>query len=421
MTTPLSNPTTPQRSPSKARSSRDATGEPGAFSEKLRTAVHPYSTESRLRAAAARKNALLGHTSPTKLGSSDPAGPLSDTANNVFLSPEKSTRPGTTRPLEPPSPAPWKAEAAVPVARRYISVVPKNPYQGFLNQYRVLLHVQLELEYMLQEAGLGWDKLKRKELECLVGTAAEVGPRLLPLVRHAKKRNSGTAESDDDGPVELAGAADSKRTRVWEEVDREEADLASGENRRLYNESPDWPYGGRLSYGFTVVKPDIEGPTEARIYTPRSGDPTSGESIPMADMQLADASSTSGGGAAKRPAKSSRGKSPGSLGVAFKPFLPDLSGRSFRLARWYGSRRVLSFRIQTYGKGRVKGEDLVGLFTGRILLVCGRTFRALWAAPDGRSFFAVETNDPLPPQFPPRSTDGLLSLQEILARRLRVC
>lgn len=70
-----------------------------------------------------------------------------------------------------------------------------------------------------------------------------------------------------------------------------------------------------------------------------------------------------------------------------------MPGKSFRLARRFGSRRVVTFKLKDcVQKHR---NQLLDLFMGRIFVLFGRSYRAVWAPPDRDSVIAVEMGDEL--------------------------
>lgn len=125
----------------------------------------------------------------------------------------------------------------------------------------------------------------------------------------------------------------SSRAKLLREVDLEEASIRAGDLRGVGNTDPNWHYGGKLVYTVNVAL-DCD-----RLF-------------------------------ALSPA--------------------DLPGKSFRLARRFGSRRILVFKLKGTGAQRRRAMDL---FVGRRLVLFGRCYRAFWAPPDRDAIIALEVSD----------------------------
>jgi hypothetical protein len=80
--------------------------------------------------------------------------------------------------------------------------------------------------------------------------------------------------------------------------------------------------------------------------------------------------------------------------------VPCLSDRSFRLARRFGSRRILTFDLRI--KGRKDKQAFFDLFKGTCFELFGRTFRAFHAPQDGESVLAIETSEIVEEPVDPR-------------------
>jgi hypothetical protein len=147
-------------------------------------------------------------------------------------------------------------------------------------------------------------------------------------------------------------------------MDREEDAISKGLILGSPFDDSDANYGGKIAYSIVVrpetrfqsqvVMPDVPKPPE---FEPFKGKP--------------------------------RGYRTNSLPCSMSLCEPDMPGKSFRLARRFGSRRIISFKLRDFRSS----HDPMSLFVGRILVVCGRTFRAIWAPPDRDAVFAVETSE----------------------------
>lgn len=90
-----------------------------------------------------------------------------------------------------------------------------------------------------------------------------------------------------------------------------------------------------------------------------------------------------------------------------------MPGKSSRIARELGPGRILTIKIPS----KASRAELRDLLEGTILIVLGRPFRALFATPDGKRVYAVETNDILPTRFAPRPESRMVvSFQDLLRR-----
>jgi hypothetical protein len=196
-------------------------------------------------------------------------------------------------------------------------------------------------------------------------------------------------------------AGDRDMQRIKLEAELEDTDIACGMSAQGTG-SRERPYGGRIMYSFLIDKATRAGP-RVQLLAPvattapiaigsgtsngfhRDRDPQSMHAGPTdnADNPLGIVSAT----APTHPAA----KYP--FTITMQP--PRMTGKSFRLARAIGSRRVLSFKISKKIRHEQRAQ-IKGMFAGKVLLVLGRAYRAFWATPEGDNVFAVETGDELP-------------------------
>lgn len=101
-------------------------------------------------------------------------------------------------------------------------------------------------------------------------------------------------------------------------------------------------------------------------------------------------------------ARCSRGKSLEALRYPFDfDLLPvESPSTSTRLARRFGSRRILTLRFKNVPRKNGAREKLFVLLRGRALVLFGRVFRVMWIGPDSEKAVAIQTNE-RPHKAPP--------------------
>lgn len=253
--------------------------------------------------------------------------------------------------LAPKPTANWSLNSplnAVPAGSEYLEVVPRNPYQAYLNN-NVSYYVQWELERQLLLAGLTWDNVRFEDFEVLRGEAV-TAMSSVPLVVHKIGTREGKLVEPDTSTVPA-------RTLI--EIDQEERSIMDQDLRGVQNDSRDWSYGGKLLLAVNL---------EYDIH------PTS---PPYPPDSFAD-------------------------GNPFAPVWPfnmqlqpiEMPGRSNRLARRFGSRRLLYLR---FGSVPRQQRDLVfGLFRGHGLVLFGRVFRVLYIPTDSDTAIAIQVDEEAP-------------------------
>ncbi|CAK9781596.1 hypothetical protein CC85DRAFT_6079 [Cutaneotrichosporon oleaginosum] len=147
----------------------------------------------------------------------------------------------------------------------------------------------------------------------------------------------------------------SRRIAAWAEMDREESVIMDNSKTfdGVFNTSAEWPYGGRLVYALGI---------QYNKDRHRAGE---------------------------------------SLDALSSPFSFDLlpvtsPSTSTRLARRFGSRRILTLRCKNVPRRNGAREKLFTLFRGRALVLFGRVFRVMWIGPDSEKAIAIQTNE-VPP------------------------
>ncbi|OCF31654.1 hypothetical protein I316_06659 [Kwoniella heveanensis BCC8398] len=274
----------------------------------------------------------------------------------------------------------------------YINVTP-NPYQAIFAKYDIWFHVQWEFARMInQHETVTWTDIELSDIRSLKGTASNVLPQMENIISAVSKRKLGIVTPNDTernkNPICMTG----RRARVLAEVDYEEESIREGDLRGLGNDSLAWPYGGRLVYTVAVSPTDFKSEyTRCEIRSGAQGIINLSRALSRMSSSL---SSTSSG-----PITSSDNPlEPSSNSVApdvfpFKLALraPDMPGKSYRLARRFGSRRIVVFKIKDVPLNC--RERLLEMFVGRVFVVFGRSYRALWAPAGSDSIFTIETNE----------------------------
>ncbi|WVQ78860.1 hypothetical protein IAT38_000951 [Cryptococcus sp. DSM 104549] len=245
------------------------------------------------------------------------------------------------------------------------------------NKQGVLFHVQWELERLVaRRDDITWADFQAKDVSSLAGAAVDAGRVVAGLVETiAKRKETNTVL----GTVSRSQVT-SRSALILQEVDREEASIVAGDLRGVGNDSLDWPHGGKLSYT-VLVRP---AKYKAEYIKPGSATSKAATSI---------SASRSSRGPIDPPNNPFSPHAKPSPGFPFQLSLraPDMPGKSHRLARRFGSRRVLIFSLGAVPTGdRAKFGKMV---MGRVFVLFGRPFRAVWADPGGKSVWACETGD----------------------------
>jgi len=211
------------------------------------------------------------------------------------------------------------------------------------------------------------------DFNTLTGSAVHTVPRVDELMTAILARKAAEASFRSIGHESmLALPADGRRARLLDEVDREEESIRDDDMRGVGNDSPDWPFGGKISYSITVKpcasRSDDRVSTGLGSYVPptrcfpfKSGcnGPVDPPGNPFSPCAGPDESSPSAD------------RLPFSMSLQ----APDMPGKSFRLARRFGSRRVITFKLKECGqKNR---QQLLELFMDRVFILFGRAFCAV--------------------------------------------
>lgn len=91
---------------------------------------------------------------------------------------------------------------------------------------------------------------------------------------------------------------------------------------------------------------------------------------------------------------------------------------STRLARRFGSRRILTLRFKNVPRNGAR-EKLFVLFRGRALVLFGRVFRVIWIGADSEKAIAMQTNE-IPPNAPPLAEPSMPSFLQLVLGEIAV-
>jgi hypothetical protein len=279
----------------------------------------------------------------------------------------------------------WKPVSARPEEEQTVLVHPVNQHQQLFWQRDIRFHVQWELQRrMAQQNFVGWDDLDVSDLVILQGSVAEALPKI-ELVMQAGAQRAAWKEEDELGtPLTISDLRARKKEvsmilqsqpytgsdatrRTCTEADREELSIRAKDGKGSYSEDPDWKYGGKLIY--TVYIRSVEKEKKGRPAA------DSRSRIELYRQNVTD--------------------SPTQLGFSMELRPPTMTGKSFHLARKYGSRRILNFKFADI-KGPKARQEMFDLFEGRRFCLAGRVYRAWSAATDKSSCVAIEVNDSIP-------------------------
>jgi hypothetical protein len=286
----------------------------------------------------------------------------------------------------------WKPISARPEEEQTVLVHPVNQHQQLFWQRDIKFHVQWELQRRISQQNIfGWDDLDVSDLVILQGSVAEAIPKI-ELVMQAGAQRAAWKQEDELGTrltVSTLRTRESEITKILHsqpytgsdsvrrmctEADREERSTRAQDGKGSYSDDPDWKYGGKLIYT-VYIRP---------VEKERKGRPAA-DSRSRIELYRQD-----------------ERDSPTRLGFSMELRPPTMTGKSFHLARKYGSRRILNFKFADI-KGPKARQDMFDLFDGRRFVLAGRSFRAWSAATDKSSCVAIEVNDSVPGLTIPRT------------------
>ncbi|WWC96884.1 hypothetical protein V866_003759 [Kwoniella sp. B9012] len=309
------------------------------------------------------------------------------TLTSVTPSTSISTIPSAlpSRPASLPSP-----QADFHCARSPAIEVTTSRYTAMLNKSKVKFHFQWELERMIsQHDTLTWDQIEIGDLHEFKDQSSLGMIHLIDdTLRKAEARLLGSE------PINVLRREISERkAMLLTEVDREEDSIMANDLRGVGNESVDWPYGGKIQYTLSVqlasrgeectelltehISPSqannpyrVRRPFE-RNHSAPSGSTRNHSNPPHTHIKTITTFSETR-----------------SFPFKFELRPPEMPGKSFRLARRFGSRRCISLKTKDIPLG--KRKELQDMLVGRRLIILGRPYRAFWATADGENVMLVE-------------------------------
>ncbi|ORY24068.1 RNA dependent RNA polymerase-domain-containing protein [Naematelia encephala] len=306
-------------------------------------------------------------TSVTRSSISDdtiytPLTPI-ETAKNPFVEPAEAHQEVES----------WKPRPALDEDERYVYVHPPHAWQSMAFREGIQYHVQWELQRLVDHSRtITWDDLTLDDIRSLKGSAPEAISRL--------KERLATLE-DSKATLSQFTPISSADMRISLEAEREEKSIVASDLRGVGNDSHDWPYGGRLAYSIIVTPLDQPKDERAvKLATSLIDDENPYRQSPRKREHSPN----------KSPVKC-----PTSLPFRLDLCKPEISGKSFRLARRFGSRRIVLFKLAKI-KSAKQRKAVLQLFVGRCFIIFGRSFRPLWAPADRDTLFAIETSEFFP-------------------------
>ena len=278
----------------------------------------------------------------------------------------------------------WEPVPARPDEEQTVLVLPISPYQHFFWQCDIKFHVQWELEMrMAKQCKVQWSDLHKSDLGVLKGNVVDALPKIDLVMQAGAKRVDFRTK---DQPGYRLSIADLKRRekeisdilrkqpvassdglrRMSTEADAEEKSIRLQDGKNSYSDDPDRKYGGKLTY--TIYVRPIEKSTK-------------GSSVAGPQQT-----------AAIELFRQTTIESPAVLPFSMELRPPSMTGKSFHLARQYGSRRILQFKFADISKPQAR-KDMFDLFHGRRFVLAGRVFRGWSAATDKSSLVAIEVDE----------------------------
>lgn len=282
----------------------------------------------------------------------------------------------------------WEPVPALTQGERAVLVLPDNSYQATLDKHDVKFHIQWELQRILGKySPLTWTDFNADDTKPLWDiTASEAASRIQEVVegvylRKLKSQGLWTPASS----IQNAGLAvvNDREKRLLAEVDREEESIRAGKHEGLLSDDAKWAHGGRISYIIEVTA--VENPRkEQGVGLVPLPCPTQAVHV-MDDDQDSDSNPSP----FRTTSTTVKVASNETLPFTMKLQRAAMSGKSTRLARRFGSRRVLTFKYKS-PRHADERQHLFELFHGRQFLLFGRVYTAVWSPPDRDSVFAVE-------------------------------
>lgn len=282
----------------------------------------------------------------------------------------------------------WEPVPALTQGQRAVLVLPDNSYQATLDKNDVKFHIQWELQRTLGKyPSLTWTDFNADDTQPLWKTSASTAiTRIQEVVEGVYQRKLETQGLwTPASSVDKRGSAgvNDAESRLLAEVDREEESIRAGRHEGLLSDDAKWPHGGRISYIIEVKA--VEKPRQEKgvSLVPL---PCPTEAVPTSDDDQDSDLTRPPFGIASTAIKSTSNET---LPFTMRLQRAAMSGKSTRLARRFGSRRVITFKYKSPHLPEER-RKLFELFHGRQFLLFGRVYIAVWSPPDRDSVFALE-------------------------------
>ena len=340
------------------------------------------------------------------------------TASTLLTNPALSVESSQT----PRSESMWTPKPALPAGERAVYMVRPHPYSAVTVKLRVVYGVQWEFERLLDShPTLSWDDVIMADIAKLEGRHVEVIPALPGIIRDISARkmgiHAGAAHEGVTKPLD-GDSTRARKIRMLETLDREELSIL--ETAAGLSTATDC---GNVSFTMSI-KPDKLGTGLTYVDAPQTVTPPKTRSQVAAaatPAKLIDDPENPMGSHHKTAKFRTRG--PADFSMTLRPL--EMPGKSFRLARRFGSRRVITVKYDpkdfplppVKDNGKITRLDLALLFFGRMFILLGHTFMALWAKPDGDSIFLVEVGDSVPGI--PKQRLNMPTFSELLSSTLK--
>ncbi|WVW80195.1 hypothetical protein I302_102172 [Kwoniella bestiolae CBS 10118] len=268
--------------------------------------------------------------------------------------------------------------------------ITNDNYIASLNRLGIKFHFQWELERLIsQHDTVTWDSIEWHALSSLKDQSSTEMVHLIDtIIRQAEAKQQGAEQVEAPRRRDISD----RKALMLSEVDKEEISILAKDLRGVGNNSVDWPYGGKIQYILSVqLATKGEGCSELPpeiLPASQANDPYRRKK-PLQRAQTLPSAPTVDWNNPMGPGLPSTAYEPRSFPFRFELRQPEMPGKSFRLARRFGSRRCISLKTKDIPLN--KRKELKEMLTGRCLIVLGRPYRAFWAAPDGENVMLIET------------------------------
>lgn len=284
---------------------------------------------------------------------------------------------------------------------RYLEVIPRNPYQAQMNRKGINYYVQWGLSLQMEShEAVDWRDINVSDLDLLMGTPSKILPRISHILDAVAARKRGECASN--GQLHPDFPSETSSSRMLAEMDMEEVSINDVDLRDVGNDSQTWPYGGSLVFAVAVRRDNVGiRPMQVTAVDQEAAD----NPYRRSPTKAMDPPSNPFG--ARAAAKSA----PFPFRFQLLPFEPPT--KSTRLARRFGSRRVLTIRFSDVP--RDQRPRLFRMLLGRALVLFGRVFRVIHAPADADHATAIQTNEAVPNTPSAVVESGTMSFLELLS------